>query len=63
MPIAKPMKEPAIISLEVCLFKINLAHAIRIVKTRKSNPAIKFIGIIRNDNRIFNETCNELLIK
>lgn len=59
----KPITEPAIISLNVCLFKVNLAHAIRIVKIKKSNPVIKFIGMIKKDKKILNETCNELLIK
>ena len=57
-----PIIEPAIISLNVCLFKVNLAHAIRSVKTKKSNPIIKFIGMIKKDKKILNETCNELLI-
>jgi len=40
------MMEPTIISLTVCLFKVNLDQTIGIVKNRKINPAIKFIGII-----------------
>jgi len=59
----KPIIEPVIISLIVCLFNVNLAHAIRIVNAIKSNPIVKFIGIIKKDKKIFNETCNEFLIK
>jgi len=57
------MMEPTIISLTVCLFKVNLDQTIGIVKNRKINPAIKFIGIIKKDKKMLNETCNELLIK
>jgi len=60
---AKPIIKPVIISLTVCLFNINLAQAIKIVNAMKSSPIIKFIGIIKKDKKIFNETCNELLIK
>ena len=59
----KPIIKPVIISLTVCLFNVNLAQAIKIVNAMKSNPIIKFIGIIKKDKKIFNETCNELLIK
>ena len=59
----KPIIKPVIISLTVCLFNVNLAQAIEIVNAMKSNPIIKFIGIIKKDKKIFNETCNELLIK
>ena len=60
---AKPMIEPAIISFIVCRFKVILDHAIRIVKTKKSNPATKFMGLIKKDNKMLNETCNEHLTR
>ncbi len=63
MPLVKPMTEPVLISLTVCLFKLNLAHAIRIVKRRNSNPANRLMGMIKKDKKILNETCSELLIK
>ena len=51
------------ISLTECLFNVNLAHAMEKVNAMKINPIAKFIGIIKKDNKIFNETCSELLIK